>query len=116
MAKIKLLECDIQRQVLDYLAIKGLFHWRNNTGMIFSEYKGKKRAFKMGQVGSPDIFVVKRPSPPIGELLGMIYGLEVKAEKGKQSPAQSEWQVKFEEAGGKYLIIRSLEDVKEVFN
>ena len=38
------------------------------------------------------------------------------AEKGKQSPAQFEWQIRFEEVGGKYLLIRSLEDVKEIFN
>ena len=105
--KPKLSEKDIQRQVLDYLAIKRLFHWRNNTGMIFSEYKGKKRAFKMGQVGSPDIFIV---------ILGQIIGLEIKSPKGKQSENQIEWQKAFEKAGGKYHLIYSVEELQNIIS
>ena len=103
-------EQEIVKSILEWLSWKKIFHWRNNTGMIFSEYKGKKRAFKMGQVGSPDIFVVV-PVKLYETNYGQIIGLEVKAEKGKQSESQLEWQKNFEKAGGCYLLVRSLDEV-----
>lgn len=36
--------------------------------------------------------------------------IEMKTQKGKQSPAQKEWQVKAESEGNKYIICRSLDD------
>lgn len=63
----------------------------------------QRRFMKFGVVGAPDIFVVKN---------GAIYGLEVKAPKGRQNENQIAFQQGFEKAGGKYYVVRSLEDVQ----
>jgi len=42
--------------------------------------------------------------------------LEVKSSIGKISPAQKEWQAKFEKLGGEYYIVRSVEEVVEIVN
>lgn len=92
-------EADIQRSILDYLSYKRAFHWRQNSGII----PIRNRVINMGVVGAPDIFVIKN---------GAIYGLEVKAPKGKQNENQIAFQEGFEKAGGKYYVVRSLEDVQ----
>lgn len=98
------LEADIQRTILDYLSYKGIFHWRQNSGAMV--VPGPQRRFmKFGVIGAPDIFVVKN---------GSIYGLEVKAPKGKQNENQLAFQEGFEKAGGIYKVVRSLEDVQGI--
>jgi len=69
-------EAQIQKSILDYLALRSVLFWRNNTGAYNTEYKGKKRFIRFGFKGSPDIFVVKE---------GKIYGIEIKTEKGTQN-------------------------------
>lgn len=100
-------EKEIQKAIIDYLAIRGLFFWRNNTGAMMSEYKGRTRFMRFGSVGSPDIFVLKN---------GHVHGLEVKGPKGKQSPSQKEWGESFERNGGHYHIVRSIDDVMQIFS
>lgn len=95
-------EHEIQKQILDWLKIKGIFHWRNNTGAMASTYKGKTRFMRFGAVGSPDIFAVHR---------GKIYGIEVKGLKGEMSAAQDEFMRRIVIAGGFYIEARSLDDV-----
>ncbi|MEK6881206.1 MAG: hypothetical protein AABY22_16415 [Nanoarchaeota archaeon] len=97
-----LIEKEIQRLVLDYLTIKKFFHWRNNSGAMVSEYKGKKRFFRFGETGSPDIFAL---------IKGTLYGIEIKSIKGKQNENQQEYEQRFKKAGGTYILAYSLEDV-----
>jgi hypothetical protein len=99
MKKIK--EGDIQKQILDYLKATKQFHWRNNTGTFYRD----GHFYKFGEVGSPDIFLVKG---------GKIYGIEVKSEDGKQSDNQKTWQKGFEKAGGIYLLARSVEGLRDL--
>jgi len=80
-------EHDAQKSILEWLAYRRIFHWRNNSGAMVSEYKGRTRFMRFGAVGSPDIFAMRK---------GVCYGIEVKAEKGRQSDAQKEFQVRFE--------------------
>lgn len=42
--------------------------------------------------------------------------IEMKTRKGRQSPAQREWQVEVERAGGRYVLCRSLEEFMNVVN
>jgi hypothetical protein len=84
-------ESEAQRAIMDFLVWKRIFHWRNNSGAMVSEYKGKMRFMRFGAVGSPDIFALKG---------GVCYGIEVKGPKGVQSDAQKEFQTQFEAAGG----------------
>lgn len=95
-------EADIQRTIIEYLKYKRLFWWRNNSGALKTEHGG---FIRFGATGSPDIFIVKD---------GKIYGLEVKAEKGKQSDNQLLFQQGFEKAGGLYFVVRSLKDVADI--
>jgi hypothetical protein len=92
-------ESYVQRQILDYLALKGIFHYRNNSG-AFKRDDG--HFYRFGALGSPDIICV---------IAGQYVGIEVKAPKGKQSEHQKVFQDALEQAGGKYLLAHSLDDV-----
>lgn len=97
-------EHDLQNLILDYLAAKRVFHYRNNSGAMAKEYKGKRYFIKFGAVGSPDIIAVKN---------GIYVGIECKNGTAVQNESQVEFQKNLEKAGGKYILARSLEDVIE---
>jgi len=92
-------EADIQRLILDWLAAKRIFHYRQNTGAV----KTEDRFFRFGTVGAPDIVAV---------IAGQYVGIEVKAPRGSQSPGQREFEGRLRMAGGVYVLARSLEDVE----
>jgi hypothetical protein len=92
-------ESDVQRQILDYLVLKRIFHYRNNSGAFDNGHGG---FYRFGAPGSPDIICV------IG---GQYVGIEVKAKKGRQSEHQKDFQKRLETAGGKYVLAYSLDDV-----
>jgi hypothetical protein len=48
-------ESFLQRQILDYLALKGIFHYRNNSGAFDN---GRGGFYRFGTKGSPDIICV----------------------------------------------------------
>lgn len=100
-----MLEKHIQKAIINYLTIKKVFFWRNNSGAFISEYKGKKSFTKFGETGSPDICVIKD---------GHFIGLEVKNEKGKQSEGQIDWEKRSKEAGASYHIVRSIDDCMKI--
>jgi hypothetical protein len=92
-------ESHVQRQILDYLALKRIFHYRNNSG----GFKDKAGHFyRFGALGSPDIICV---------IDGQFVGIEVKAPKGRQSDHQKEFQHNLEAAAGVYVLAYSLDDV-----
>jgi len=61
--------------------------------------------------GSPDLLIFMRDTKK--DCLKTI-GLEVKTEKGKQSPEQIGWQERFEKLGGEYHIVRNIDDVIKI--
>ena len=65
-------ESDIQRQILDYLSLRRIFHYRNNSSAFDN---GHGRFYRFGAKGSPDSICV------IG---GLYVGIEVKALRGRQ--------------------------------
>jgi hypothetical protein len=97
-------ESDVQRQILDYLALKRIFHYRQNSGAfaIPETASRARRFFRAGTLGAPDIICVIR---------GQYVGIEVKAPKGKMSEHQKAFQQALEAAGGRYVLAYSLEDV-----
>ena len=101
MAKLKIKESEIQKTILDYLRLQGYFCWRNQTVGIFKRSTGTY--IPSQNVGSPDIFC----------LHGELYGIEVKSATGKLSEYQKQWRDRFEKAGGKYIVCRSLEDIQK---
>jgi hypothetical protein len=94
--------------ILAYLALKGIFHYRSNSGpFVFPETATTARRFiKAGALGSPDIVCV---------INGQYVGIEVKGAKGRQSDNQKEFQRRLEAAGGKYVLAYSLDDVLNAF-
>ena len=70
-------EKEIQKAILNYLALKRYFHWRNTSGAYKAEHGSYVR---YGTPGSPDIILIKN---------GFVWGIEVKTERGKLS-AQKE--------------------------
>jgi hypothetical protein len=97
-------EADVQRAILNYLALRGIFHYRNNSGaFVFPATATTARRFiKAGALGSPDIVCV---------IDGQYVGIEVKAPKGRQIDNQKKFQWQMEAAGGKYVLAYSLDDV-----
>ena len=100
--KLKVAEKVIQRQILDYLAVRGYFHWRNNTGG-FTNSKG--HYYRFGCVGSGDIFGFN------GE--GKFFSIEVKATGKKPTPAQVEFMSRVWETGNIAFYADSIESVQK---
>ena len=103
MKSNKVSEKDIQKAVGNYLTYVKVFWYRQNSGMIFSNYKGKERAFRAGVIGAPDIIAV---------INGIYVGIEIKNSKGKLSEHQVKFRVNLIKAGGEYWVIKSLEDIE----
>lgn len=97
----KLLEKDIQKQVIDWLRINKWFVVKNNTTGIY--VRSRDTYITNPSRGLADIVAIKE---------GKVIMIEVKREHGIQSADQKEFQKKWEEHGGKYLLIHSLEELK----
>ena len=103
---LKVRERDVQKAVLQFLALKRVWAWRNNVGATVIENRENRgrRFIRFGSPGMPDVMAVL-PS-------GKVFHIECKSGTGKQSEAQLEWQKKAEDHGHYYLVIR---DVSELF-
>ena len=91
-------ESDIQHAVLQYLSLKGIFHYRNSVGA----FKTERGFYRFGAVGSGDIIAV------IG---GIYVAIEIKGTGKSQTPAQETFQANLEHAGGQYWLIHSLDEL-----
>lgn len=100
-------EKSIQKQCLDWLTLKGIFHYRNNTGAVAAQYKGKQRFIRFGHPGISDIIGIA----PDGRFLA----IEVKRADGKLTEAQEVFLEQVEKSGGIALVVRSLEDLIKAF-
>jgi penicillin-binding protein-related factor A (putative recombinase) len=102
MNGMKGLEKEIQRDILRYLALRGLFHYKNNTVGIFKQATGTY--IPSPSKGAPDIVCI---------LKGRFIGLEVKTPKGKLSDDQGEFHRQILKAGGIVFTVRSLDEAIE---
>jgi hypothetical protein len=84
-------EALLTRSVRQLLNAAGIFHWKNFGG-------------PMGVKGVPDI---------LGCYRGRLFGIELKAPKGKTSPDQEEFIKRINEAGGLAFCARTLDEVIE---
>ena len=102
-------ESDVQNTICEYLQAKRRCFFRLNNIPAFNRGAGggitMRRLPKFTPRGLPDIIVIRA---------GMIYMLEVKNAKGKQSPEQKEIERWVKEHGGKYFVVRSIEDVQAI--
>lgn len=103
-ATLPVSEHQIQTAILEYLQFNNIFCWRNNTGAVISQYKGKTRMFRFGAKGSPDIMAVIEP-------YGRLLAIEVKRPGKKATPDQSHFLGKLHTAGALTIVATSLEDI-----
>jgi hypothetical protein len=94
-------ESEVQKQILDYLALKGIFHYRNNSGAFVDS---QKHFYRFGAKGSPDIICI---------IKGRYVGLEVKTPKGKLSDDQIAFHRNLMAADGIVFTVRSLDEAIE---
>lgn len=99
-------EGEIQTTICEYLEMKRRFFFRLNNIPAFDRKDGggftMRRLPKFTPRGLPDIIVVAG---------GQFIALEVKSSIGKQSPDQKLIEAEIKKHGGKYYLVRSLEDV-----
>ena len=102
-------ETDIQRAIMDYLAIlerQGkLLAFRSASG----SFQKDGARFKTGRNGIPDISVILAPS-------GRYVGIEVKSATGKLTDAQVACHDAIGKCGGFVFVARSVDDVRSVFS
>lgn len=120
--KLKTKEADVVSAINEYLIIlekQGkIIFMRNNTGAVISEYKGKKRMWRVGKKGWSDFILWK----PVHFAIGInttfsflrSYFLEVKSSSGKLLGDQLAFEQQVQRLGGKYYVVRSVEEVKQI--
>ena len=105
---MKAKESQIQSAIEDYLRLmeRGgrLAYIKNNSGAYKTERGGYVR---FGRAGSPDFLLFLDG--------GRCWHLEVKTKTGRQSKSQKEYQAMVEALGHRYLIVRSVGEVVELF-
>ena len=96
------LESIVLKQCLEYLQIRGIFVFRNNTGAL----KAGRRFIRFGFPGSSDILGIL----PDGRFLA----IECKREKGgRLSEAQKDFISRINDNGGVAMCVHSLEELQE---
>lgn len=114
-------EAQILRSILDYLAARHVLAFRMNT--LAMPTADGKRFIKAGVRGMADILAFP---PGVHNTLcagwetlytspaTLVYWLEVKTEKGKQSEFQKSFQAQVEAEGHTYRVVRSVQDVEDL--
>lgn len=100
---MKLLERDIQKQITDWLSHRRIFWYRNNTGAMYGEHKGKRWAVRFGVRGAPDIVCV---------IKGQYIGIEVKRPGEKLTEAQMNFAESLQLSGGLHTVASCVEDIQ----
>lgn len=94
-------ERELQIEIRLALAkIQGLVVWRNNCGV--AEINGARIRYGVGNPGGADL---------IGLYRGKFLAIEIKTPTGRQSVAQKMFADVVVANGGRYLILRSVDDV-----
>lgn len=103
--KIRIPEKDIQKLILQYLNLQGHYCYRQNTGAVVNEYKGKKRFFRFGTPGASDITGISKAGKRID--------IEVKADGNSPTENQINYLGEMSKRGGIAIVAYSLDDVIE---
>ena len=109
LIKMKMKESQLVKACADYLTMRNILWWRNNTGILMKEYKGRSYPVRFGLKGSGDILAIL---PPYGKFLS----IECKVNDNVQSEAQKEFEKQVRNAGGGYIIVRDVIDLIDYFN
>ena len=97
-------ESQLVSACLQYLNLRGIFAWRNNSTGIWDEKQGRYRRSK-GMLGTADILGVF----PGGRALAV----ECKSARGKTTLDQEVFLGLFRQAGGLAMVVRSIGELME---
>ena len=127
--KPKETEAQIQRAVLEYLKLRGVFCWRQNTGSFRMNYNGKDRYIKVGFPGISDILgILPRWWYPGGKSglvraigtptsippdVGQFIAIEVKRPGQKPTLDQQAFLAAVKANGGIAFVATSIDDVRK---
>lgn len=107
---MKAKETDIQNAIMQWLRAHKIRVERMNSGAMTSNVPGqKKRFFRFGFVGMPDLLVFLKDGS------GRVLFIEVKSEKGRLSEAQKSFEQQCKDLLIPHLVARSIDDVSEYF-
>lgn len=102
------LEKDVQKAILQFLALKKIWAIRQNTGAIaFQRRDGSKGYLKAGVPGMADIQAWTAG--------GHTIWIEVKSSNGKQTDDQKEFQRQAEKHNHVYILARDVSDLYPLF-
>lgn len=105
--KLQQTEKEIEMCILNYLdKAKVGFFYKTNTIGVFDPIRKVFRKPK-------NKYLINGVADITGIINGQFVAFEVKSEKGKQAPAQFEFQKNIEKQRGKYAVVRSIEEVKQ---
>lgn len=93
-------EKDIQKKILAYLRSKRVLHCRINSGFIYS----KGYMIRLAPVGFPDVVVFRS---------GTTTGVEVKKKGRVVDSPQLEWCHSLRSQGMEYIVVYSVDQVKQ---
>jgi hypothetical protein len=95
----------IVKECLEYLQLRGIYAYRQNTGAaVYQGRDGKKRMVKFGKRGASDIVGVM----PGGRFIVV----ECKAAKGRLSEYQEQFLNDIKRMGGLAIVARSAADIE----
>lgn len=97
-------ENKVKNDCLRWLKDRGIYAWRNNTGMVWAG----NHPIRFGLVGSADIIGLL----PDGRFLG----IECKSKTGKQSDVQKRFQENIEQNHGVYVLAYDVTDLEEALH
>jgi hypothetical protein len=108
-------ESEIQRAILDYLAVKKILCFRMNTGAMSGEHRGKKWFMRFGVPGMADILafpVIQLPIDGYATKRICPVWIECKAPTGRQSALQASFEAQVVGEGHRYVLARSVSEVE----
>ncbi len=104
-------ETDLVRACLDYLQLRRIFAWRNNTQGVFDPSRRKWRTFT-GLKGVADILgVLSGKEHPCGH--GVFLAVETKLPGRRPTAEQQDFIDRVRAAGGVGLLVRSVQDLED---
>lgn len=99
------------KAVIQYVNARGGYAWRNQSGMLRGEHKGKTWVVHMGRVGLPDVMAVW-PVRHGGALCGRLLAIECKRDGHKPTDAQRAAMDMLRARGALVVLAYSVEDVQ----
>lgn len=96
-------EREISKSILEYLTLRKVFCWRNNTGGFLDK---RDHYYKFGKTGSGDILGLTKT--------GQFFSIEVKRPGKKPTDAQVEFMDRIAFNGGIAFVACSIDDVIQI--